>query len=350
MMQVRLPCCMGGVRVTVKNKWTNMSKNKRTFIITELLLGVLLVIVIGFIAYNKLNQKPERIAVVMADVDESHSAAFKYGMKMAASEYGVDVVMISKENMNSMSDEVDVIKQEINKNADAVVFKPTAEKITDEKSLNTLIRINKKTPIMVVGDQAGSESFKPLNTVELDQYSMGADLAQKLLADNNGTLSGKKIGIYCESTESDACKKRINGIKDTLAESGCAVMWIVSGVSDTGEKINLQSQRKVDIVLAIDDASVVEAAKEASDNNLQGALVYGIGNSTEAIYYLDSGWTEALITPDEFAAGYKSVVGLVDMLRGRRSLVEEKQISYQLLTRKNLFNEENKKLLYAISQ
>ncbi len=49
-------------------------------------------------------------------------------------------------------------------------------------------------------------------------------------------------------------------------------MWIVSGVSDTGEKINLQSQRKVDIVLAIDDASVVEAAKEASDNQCTGAL------------------------------------------------------------------------------
>ena len=308
--------------MTVKNKWTNMSRNKRTFIITELLLGVLLVIVMGSITYNKLNQKPERIAVVMADVDESHSAAFKYGMKMAASEYGVDVVMISRENMNNMSEEIDVIKQEI----------------------------NKKTPIMVVGDQAGSDSFKSFNTVELDQYSMGADLAQKLLADNNGTLSGKKIGIYCENTESDACKKRINGIKDTLAESGCDMMWIVSGISDTGEKINLQSQRKVDIVLAIDDASVVYAAKEASDNNLQGALVYGIGNSTEAIYYLDSGWTEALITPDEFAAGYKSVVGLVDMLRGRRSSVEEKQISYQLLTRKNLFDEENKKLLYAISQ
>ena len=30
---------------------------------------------IGFIAYNKLNEKPERIAVVMTDVDESHSAA-----------------------------------------------------------------------------------------------------------------------------------------------------------------------------------------------------------------------------------------------------------------------------------
>ena len=88
---------------------------------------------IGFIAYNKLNEKPERIAVVMADVDESHSAAFKYGMKMAASEYGVDVVMISKENLNNMSDEIDVINQEINKKADAVVFKPTAEKMTEEK-------------------------------------------------------------------------------------------------------------------------------------------------------------------------------------------------------------------------
>ena len=47
---------MGGVRVTVKNKWTNMSKNKRNFIITELLLGVLLVIGIGFIAYTMKNR------------------------------------------------------------------------------------------------------------------------------------------------------------------------------------------------------------------------------------------------------------------------------------------------------
>ena len=204
MKQVQLPCCMGGVRVTVKNKWTNMSKNKRNFIITELLLGVLLVIGIGFIAYNKLNEKPERIAVVMADVDESHSAAFKYGMKMAASEYGVDVVMISKENLNNMSDEIDVIKQEINKKADAVVFKPTAEKMTEEKSLNTLIRINKKTPIMVVGDQAGSESFKSLNTVEFDQYSMGEELAQKLIADNNGLFlfGGFRLAdFFCHSPE-----------------------------------------------------------------------------------------------------------------------------------------------------
>lgn len=168
-----------------------MSKNKRNFIITELLLGVLLVIGIGFIAYNKLNEKPERIAVVMADVDESHSAAFKYGMKMAASEYGVDVVMISKENLNNMSDEIDVIKQEINKKL-MRSFSSRQQKNDRRKSLNTLIRINKKTPIMVVGDQAGSESFKSLNTVEFDQYSMGVELAQKLLADNNGTLSGKK--------------------------------------------------------------------------------------------------------------------------------------------------------------
>lgn len=71
-------------------------------------------------------------------------------------------------------------------------FSSRQQKNDRRKSLNTLIRINKKTPIMVVGDQAGSESFKSLNTVEFDQYSMGVELAQKLLADNNGTLSGKK--------------------------------------------------------------------------------------------------------------------------------------------------------------
>ena len=60
MKQVQFPCCMGGVRVTVKNKWTNMSKNKRNFIITELLLGVLLVIGIGFQADSRKNDRRKK--------------------------------------------------------------------------------------------------------------------------------------------------------------------------------------------------------------------------------------------------------------------------------------------------
>lgn len=81
--------------------------------------------------------------------------------------------------------------------------------------------------------------------------------------------------------------------------------------NDSKEKINLQTQRRVDIVMALDNASFVEAGEAAKDNDLYGAVLYGIGNSTEAVYYLDAGWAQCLVAPDEFDAGYESVAELI---------------------------------------
>ncbi|MFR2836002.1 MAG: hypothetical protein ACLTCI_04085 [[Clostridium] nexile] len=37
----------------------------------------------------------------------------------------------------------------------------------------------------------------------------------------------------------------------------------------------------------------------------RGELLYGIGQSTEAIYYLDKGIAECVVVPDEFNVGYQ---------------------------------------------
>ena len=54
--------------------------------------------------------------------------------------------------------------------------------------------------------------------------------------------------------------------------------------------------------------------------------------------------------PDEFEAGYKSVNTLVDALRKNWYVMKDQEISYTVLTRENLFSDENKNLLFAISQ
>ena len=66
--------------------------------------------------------------------------------------------------------------------------------------------------------------------------------------------------------------------------------------------------------MALDDTSLVEAGEAAKQNNLSGAIVYGIGNSTEAVYYLDTRWAESLIVSDEFTAGYQCVAETVNAL------------------------------------
>ena len=202
---------------------------------------------------------------------------------------------------------------------------------------------------MAVGDTFPEES-SGLHTIEPDHYHMGADLAQKLLENYRGNLIGKKIGIYSQHATSEAVIKRMKGICDTLKGSGAEILWSVSKENDSKEKINLQTQRRVDIVMALDNASFVEAGEAAKDNDLYGAVLYGIGNSTEAVYYLDAGWAQCLVAPNEFDAGYESVAELIKKRRNFFYKMKDRQITYTVLTRENLFSKENRNLLFTISR
>lgn len=103
-----------------------MKHGKKTFVIIEAVLGILVILVLGFIIYKQNGHEPATIAVIIPDVDESEWSAFKYGLKMAAREYDANVVIISKDNMETANDEIEIMNQEIIKGADAVIVKPIA--------------------------------------------------------------------------------------------------------------------------------------------------------------------------------------------------------------------------------
>lgn len=48
-----------------------MKNGKRSFILTEIILGMLVVILAFFMLYNKNEDKTERIAVIIPDIEES---------------------------------------------------------------------------------------------------------------------------------------------------------------------------------------------------------------------------------------------------------------------------------------
>lgn len=321
-----------------------MKHGKKSFLIIEAVLGILVILVLGFIIYKQNSHEPATIAVIIPDVDESEWSAFKYGLKMAAREYDADIVIISKDNMENANDEIEVMNQEIIKGADAVIVKPIANRDGKQK----LNQLEKRVPIMVVGDTFPEEP-SGLHTIEPDHYHMGVDLAKKLLENYRGNLIGKKIGIYSQYA-TEAVIKRNKGICDTLKGSGAEILWSVSKENDSKEKINLQTQRRVDIVMALDNASFVEAGEAAKDNDLNGAVLYGIGNSTEAIYYLDAGWAQCLVVPDEFDTGYESVAELIKKRRNFFYKMKDRKVTHTVLTRENLFSEENRNLMFTISR
>ena len=70
-------------------------------------------------------------------------------------------------------------------------------------------------------------------------------------------------------------------------------------------------------------------------------LVYGIGNSSEAVYYLDIGVAECLVVPDEFSVGYQSLTRLAENLRRFFKSAEGSTVTHTVIRKENLFTEEN---------
>lgn len=61
-------------------------------------------------------------------------------------------------------------------------------------------------------------------------------------------------------------------------------------------------------------------------------------------------WAESLIVSDEFTAGYQCVAETVKKLRTSFYQMENQKVPYTILTRQNLFSQENQDLLFTLSQ
>ncbi|MCI9080364.1 MAG: substrate-binding domain-containing protein [Lachnospiraceae bacterium] len=324
-----------------------MKHNKKLFIFIEAVLAII-VISLAFIMLRENSSKDlRRVSVVVQGSDGRQWAAFRYGLEMAANDYGTEMVFANTSDNLTAEEEVEVIKREIQNGADAVIVQP----VPGDGIEGMLREIDNKIPVMLAGCTASvnrEESLLPVT--EPDNYSMGRTLAEELLSDYNGNIEGKTLGIASENASQEAVINRMDGVLDVLEGEGAKVCWSVSGsLEETGEN-PLDKQQSVDIVVALDDRSLVTACSFSAANNLHGALVYGTGHSTEALYYLDTGIVECLVVPDEFNKGYKSLAEASKSAKYFFRKMSDQKISYKVIRRDELFLPQNQEILFTMNQ
>ena len=150
------------------------------------------------------------------------------------------------------------------------------------------------------------------------------------------------MGIVTQNENSADAISRKNGFQDGLKGKGARISWSVSD--------SLENQSKADLVIALDDASLTMAGECSASNDLHGALVYGIGNSTDAVYYLDTGIAACLVVPDEFNTGYQCMTEVAEKLKHYFYKMESQTLSFTVMRREELFSPENQEILYTMSQ
>ena len=323
-----------------------MKNSKKIFILTEAVLAGLLVLVAFLMLWEKNGKDPDRIAAVIQDSGSSRWAAFKYGLREAAEDAGVELVVVSAEEPLDAAAEEQLAEQEITNGADAVILQP-AHGVNLEKLQKA---VGKDVPLMLVESPGGEVDFAKIPVTGPDNYAMGEALAEELLMDSGGKLSGKTIGLLLPEEKTESILKREAGFREAISGTGADIVWSFSGKILKQEKTLPKEQQPVDFVTALDDESLTAAGEASAANNLKGALVYGIGNSTEAVYYLDMGDVQKVVVPDDFNRGYKSLTETAKKLHSPFYKMKSSQVDYTVLSREELFSEENQELLFTMNQ
>lgn len=306
------------------------------FIFIEAVLGTMVLFLAFLMLREKNVDKSYQISVIVENADDTQWSAFKYGLKMAAEDKGAEMVMVSTGASLSQEEEKKLIEEEIKNGADGVIVQP----VSGEDTQQMLKKVGNKAEIMLVDDiLSGIEKFP---VIQPDAYEMGKALAEELLKDYGGNLEGKTLGILTgeEGLKSSAEKEK--GFTETLQNTGAEILW-----SDTQITENMP---EADFVVALDDNSLRAAGEMAAANNLHGAIVYGIGNSTQSVYYLDMGIAECLVIPDTFNVGYQSLTELVNKLEKAFYEYENQEISYTVMRKENMFSKENQEVIFTMSQ
>lgn len=321
-----------------------MMNNKKGFVLTEVIL-MIMVIGLALMMISGQNKKAlDKVSVILENAGDSQWSALKYGLKMAAEEEGIELAVVDVEEGLDAEAQKKVFEREIEDGADALIVQP----VLDKNDQEVLKKIEKRVPVMLVGYEAEKgETRYDLPVIKEDNYEMGQALAEEMLKDFERNIEEKKIGLLLASTDSNMLSSRECGFKDALEDKNANILELsLDSLLDREEN----TESKVDIVIALDDSNLTAIGEYLASSQPHGELLYGIGQSTEAIYYLDKGIAECVVVPDEFNVGYQSLSEVARKLDHYFENMKKQTVSYSVIRKETLFSKENQELLLTMSQ
>ena len=260
----------------------------------------------------------------------------------------VDDVSLDIVSVNSINDENDMeslIENAINSGSEAIITEPTSNSSINE----VLRRARTKIPIVLThSDVKNSDMNIPV--VEADCYQMGKKIALEIEADYGKDLSGKKCGLILGKIGTEAADNAKKGFLDEVKKTGLNVKWTINDKSLHDNSLELlKVQSDVDFVVSLSDFGMKKATQSLEEKKLSASYVYGIGCSETVCVALDKELAKCFIAPDEFSIGYRALDMISNKLSGSSEMEDEK-VSYKVMRRDNLFDEENQNMFYYLLQ
>lgn len=312
------------------------------------LLGAVFVLLIGTAAVwgsKRTGEKsPVRMILIQKAMDETDFwASISEGARMAAKEFGVELKAVGPAHEQLTDEQNEMILEAIEERPDAIALAPGSYEETipyAEKILEAGIRL-------VLVDSTMEEAFE-VPVIATDNFAAGFKLGAYM---KQFVTEETVIGIVSYVEGSSTAVGREAGFREGLGEARKQIVETVfcDSLSDKAYEETcglLERYPGMDLIVGLNEYSAVGAARAVENRGKTGKIrMAGIDSSMEQIQFLESGVYEALVIQKPFNMGYLSVETAWKAVQG------EKTEGYldsgsELITRENMYTEENQKLLF----
>ncbi|MCM1088212.1 MAG: substrate-binding domain-containing protein [Muribaculaceae bacterium] len=319
-----------------------MTRNKLYFGISILVLAVM----IGWTFYSMVSgeedEEPHLVSVIVNDSNNDRWIALRLGLEQAAKDYNIDLNYVSTGKFATVEEEMALIYRELESGAEGIIVQMiSGEETTDIADIST------KASLVLLESDVTPEDVYAL--VEPDNVEIGRMLAESVREDFGEELGGKKIGILSGGRKQLSVQQRLQGVEEGFREDAVTIVWnrelLYPYAAEDGQ---LERLEEVDIMIALgnDETEILADYLYTQSGTETICKLYGVGCSEKAVYYLDKGMIQTLVTPNEFHMGYRSMEAVAAQLQYYSEKAKSSQVGCIAVNRANMYDEENEKILF----
>lgn len=313
-----------------------------------ILMGVTLFSMLILVWPGEKEKDPYQLIFIPKTIDPSNGfwTSLIDGAKLGAEELGAEIEVYGANSEEDVDGQIALIRSCIEKKPDALLIAPADYSRTTE-----VLREVKESGIKLILLDSTIDQNIADAVVSTDNYLAGKELGeytQKLLNEDS------VIGIIAHVQGTSTATERETGIREGLGECENQIAEVVFCNSSYKKAYALTKEMllkypDMDMLIGTNEYSAVGAARAVRDMGLTDQIqMVGFDNSIEEIQYLEAGVFQAIIIQKPFNMGYLGVEQAINVITNRE--VEHNLDSgSKLITRTNLYEEENQRLLYPFS-
>lgn len=329
------------MRRWIKTQWTNT-------LISCIIAGISLFVMLAMVWPDAEEKDPYKLVFIPKTIDSSNGfwTALIQGAELGAAEFGAEIEVLGTDSEEDVDGQIGLIYSCINKKPDALMIAPadysrTTEALRDVKESGIKLILLDSTIDQNIADAV----------VCTDNYVAGKELAEYA----GGFLDKKSvIGIVAHVQGTSTAMERENGIRDGLGGYEAQIADIVFCNSSYEKAYELTKRMLSDypdmnVLIGLNEYSAIGAARAVRDMGVSGKIhMIGFDSSIEEIQYLEAGVFDAIVIQKPFNMGYLGVEQAINVLTNRE-VEREIDSGSKLITRDNMYEEENQRLLYPFS-